>query len=449
MTSMTTSDFESTSLNTSFDPETCVIRANWLHVGLGEVDTGDLPRNKIIFSSGGESLTEFENLGNFSITDEELLYKSRAKFEFGITVHTVVGIRNVLPDLDLNKYVKNLFFYVLRAKMYGNTEEYYYVEWNQLDYGDRINLFDYATFLPVTVGIKKLTGLNGSVTLNNHTYKTPTITGDILKVIVTNVTSGSIGNYTDTFEDISGIEEASVELVPLDDFSSDDQRIIDYYNNADLGWQAGPIEEGGTITQSMASGGQPGVTFNNPNPRDDKMFTFNLHSVLAPGTYEYVQYNHIRQAGIVFWEWGFWAGHVDAVYGPVSKIVPRRVVGVHTNNYFVRWDFSVDVEFLATIPSTAEFSRLVLNDPYLVMGDWVWDSSIVGSYEVDIPLNPYYPDEFWEDLMGAIFGALGPILSIFLVIIVIILGILMLFVWVPRLIAKSMRKKRKKKIERR
>ncbi len=431
----------------SFDDNTSIIKANWLYVGLGDVDTGELPRNKIVFSSGGESFTEFENLGVFSVTDDAILYKARAKYEFSITAHTIVGIRNEFPNLNLDKHVKELFLAIIRAKMYGNFMETYSAEWNQLDYGGNVNLFEYSVFLPVTVGIKELTGMNGSVTLGNATYHTPYIKGDVLKVTVANLTSSPIGVYNDTFENLSNIDEGKVSLVEMDDFDSDQQKIINYYNDYGLGWQAGPIQRGATITQSKVGGSQIGTGFNNPNPANNRMFTFDLYTLLAPETYEYVQYNHIRKAGVVFWEWGFWAGNLDAVYGPASSVAPKRVVGAHVCNFALRWTFDVDVEFVASIPTTAELSRTILNDPYLIMGDWVWDGSIVGDYDVEPPLDPYTFEDFMNDLLSLLV-VFAPLLILIVIIIVIIIAAYISFVKViPKRIKKSVKKRKKKKRE--
>ena len=121
-----------------------------------------------------------------------------------------------------------------------------------------------------------------------------------------------------------------------------------------------------------------------------------------------VQYNDIRGAEIKYWCWGLWEGDIDVITSPHTWTAPKRVVAVHTRNNFIHVDFTVDVEFYATIQSTAELTQSILADPYLKRGDMVWDTSFTGDYDVSVALGKR---NFWELLgLDGLFDIFGDII---------------------------------------
>lgn len=426
-----------------FNPETLVVKANWLYVGLGDddYDTAGQPK-KITFVEGGGGLLDFTNLGILSVSGDSILFMSNATFTFEVTANTFVGPYDVFPEMNLEAQYEDWFF---QAKHYGlcmgiacdplytNT---YYAKWNYVDKGSVLNLFEYSNPLPITVGIKNLRSTAGSFVLNNKNYTVPTVKGDIIKVTVLNTTYGTIGNYSSEFRDVAGVQKAEVELKPLSDtFSSGTQTIIDYYNDADLGWKTGPVKEGGTLAGSTFGGDQPGAEYHNPDPLNNPMFTFNLGLVLAPESYEWVQYNNLTKARIKIQDLIPFLPPTPT-YGPTTKGAPKRVVGIQTINSYIRWNFSVDVVFVADLELSAELSDLILSDPILFKGDWVWDTSVTGDYDVEEPIFfPSFPDP-WGGLLGGITSFL---LSIFMLIIIPLIVLKVLRIIPKRKIKKIVR----------
>ena len=62
----------------------------------------------------------------------------------------------------------------------------------------------------------------------------------------------------------------------------------------------------------------------------------------------------------------------------------KRTVGVHVVNQFIHWDFTVKMIVYATVENSAELSESILKDPYIKMGDFIWDTGFVGTRVVDV-----------------------------------------------------------------
>lgn len=373
----------------AFDPATTVVKANWLYVNAGDfTDTSPHSwENKITIQTGGEDLLEFENLGIVSeeTSDTQVVYKARAKFGFEVTVHTSVDFRNFFPNINLAAQHEEWFFKVNHFYIHSSPTAMYSVKWNEVDYGSVSQWHDYIGSIPLTVGIKELTGTRGEIEINGVTISVPEYIPNTLQSQVTILRSGVVGDYNDIFTNVNDVEGGDVSLVVLDDFNEQQQAIINYYNDYNLGWSPGNVQIGQTLQQSLVSGAQGGATFHNQNPAANRFYTFNLGAEIQPEVYQYVQYNTLKKAEIVYWHYLF-PGNIDPIYGPATESI-QRVVGVHTTNYFLHWDLTVEVEFYATIPSTAELTQSILDDPYLKAGDMMWDTSIVGTHHVDLPLT--------------------------------------------------------------
>lgn len=376
------------SFSKGFDPETTTIKAEWLSVTTsGFVDTSPHSwEDDISINIGGEDLLEFENLGIVTTEsdDTRVVYKSRVKLGFEVSASTSVDYRKIYPNANLQAQYSQWFFGLNRYKISGAFYTHYDVSWTYFDFGDTLNVHDYKGFIPITVGMKELTGTSGSMTINGETLATPEYISDILQTKVEMVRSKPIGVYTDVYDDINDITEGIVEFDVQADLLPDQQNIVDWYKNAGIGWSAGDIERGQTLQQSIVAAAKS--TYHNPNPAVEKSYTFNLGMEIQPEVFEIVQYNTITKASIILWEWGFWAGNIDTVYGPSTESV-KRTIGVHPINQELRWDLTLDAYIYATIPSTAELTTTILEDPYLRMGDFVWDTSITGDYDVKVPIT--------------------------------------------------------------
>jgi len=386
------------------------VKSDWLYVQAG--DFGDSSphdwENKVMVNTGGEDLIAFENVGIISSNEEEVVYKAEATFGFELTAHTYVGYKDVYPNIDLEVPYKSTFFCYEKQSTYP-TKYYYYVKYNEIELGS-MREHIYEGVVPVSVGIKDIVPTKGSITLNGETFSVPQYVPEVKQVNVQMVRDGIVGEYTDDFINVVGIEEGNVRLeIFKDDLGSIPQAVVDKVNSFNLGWTAGQITRGQTYQQLIVSGSQAGATFHNPNPAEDKELTFNLNMVLQPEVYEYSQYNDIRYGHIQYDDWFLWQGTINVVSGPISKTTPKRIVAVHTDNPYLHYDFTVKVDFYATIPSTAELTEAILDDPYLKAGDFVWDTSFTGDYNVSVQLSTF-----------DIFGGWGWLILIVIIAIIII-----------------------------
>ncbi len=380
---------------------TPTIRADWLSVQLGPFSDKDSHswENKIHFESGGEDLIHFENLGIYKINDSTIIYKSRATFGFEVTAHTYVGFRDVYPDINLDAKKRDYYYIVGYIPWYAlyPIPTSYYVEFNyaNLESTEREHVYD--GILPITLQIKDTQAIKGQIKLGNNTFSVPGYSADILQAKITDKRTGDVGLYKDEFTNVLGIEEGNVKFNLIDSFNSKTQKIVDFLNNYKLGFHNGSRKQI-TVFQKSVDGSQVGTTFHNANPIKDKEFTFNLWALISPEVTKTVQYDIIKYAGITYSEL---FGTITCLVGPATRSA-KRVIGVHVNNYFMHWEFIVDVEFYATIPSTPELSNAILKDPFLERGDWVWDSSFTGTYEVE-QLLADYSLEFYSALVCTYF----------------------------------------------
>ena len=401
---------------------TPTVKANWLYVQ--KADFQDINpyswKNKIKFTTGGYDLISFENLGIASYNDTEVLYKAEATFGFEMTAHTSVGFGDVFPYIDLDTEHSEMFFRIQRKYWDKVVSNRFYVTWQGIDYGAVERFHEYTGELPITVGIKEITPPSGTISLNGITFSIPRYTTRMIQVDVGEVRDGEVGKYEDIFTNAAGIDEGNVEFdILTDDFTDDEAEIIKYFQNADLGWDEGAIERGRNLQQQWIDTDQKGTVHDNMDIKWDTGFTFNQYVDLRPQVYEMIQYNDIRGAEIKFWEWGLYAGDIEVITSPHTWTAPKRVVAIHTNNYFIHVDFIVYVEFYATIPSTAKLTESILADPYLKRGDMVWDTSFTGDYDVDIALDKR---DIWELLgLDDLFGSFEDIIT--LIIIIAIIGI--------------------------
>jgi len=245
----------------------------------------------------------------------------------------------------------------------------------------------------------------------------------VVRTRITEVDDGVVGTYEDIFTNVADVDSGSVTFQKLeDDFSASQSKIIAYVDSSNLGWSGGSIEEGQTLQQSMVGGSQKGVEFHNPYISDS--YEFQLSARIQPEVSKYSQYNDIRAAEVKYWTWGIWAGDMDILVSPHTYTAPERIVAVHTEYQFIHWEFEVDVEFVATVESTAELTQAILDDPLLRAGDMIWDVGFTGDYEVEIALQKRDPLDFFEDIFDDIFNLLfGDIFSILMVIIIVGIGL--------------------------
>ncbi len=388
------------------------MKANWLYVNAGTFDDSSPHswENKITISTGGEDLLEFQNLGIVSYSDTQVIYKSRARFGFEATAYTSVGFRDQYPNINLDNKRIESFFRVARKTNFQYTSKQYNVEWREISLGTARE-HQYTGTVPITVGIKDLTGNAGSLTLNGETFSIPEYTSDILQVKVVSLRDGEVGNYRDLFTNVNDVSEGSLTYKILsDDFSDSQKQVVAYLNENKIGWIPGNVIKGQTLFQSVVDGSQVGSTFHNVNPAQTKFMVAPVYINLQPEIYEYVQYNKIRYADIryIVENIGIWpvyvahAGDIEILNGPATRTAQKRIIAINTKNPYLHWDFEAEVEFYATVQSTAELTQAILNDPYLKRGDMVWDTSFTGDYKVEQTFQTSEIFTIFDDLFGGI-----------------------------------------------
>lgn len=416
------------------------IKANWLYDIRGDfIDSEHQPwETKIKFSLGGEDLLGFDNHGIVKINDTHVLYGSSVQFGFEVTAHTNVGWDDVFPDINLNVQHSEQFFKIWRLYVGRTDKEIHDVSWRTIDYGNITQYHEYDGVLPITVGIGEITPPSGVFSLNGVTFSIPTYLYNIRKVQIAEVRDGEAGAYKDIFKDIAGIEEGNVEFAILsDDFDATEAGIVKFYNDYGLGWSAGDIERGGDLHQLTYYSQQPGSSFHHIKYEENTPFTFDLPMTLEPGVFPYVQYNDIKHAEIRFFTYWPKAGIIEAITSPTSRVAPPRIVAVHTVNPFIHWDLTVDVDFYALIPITAELSKSILDDPYLIRGDMVWDTSFTGDYQVSVPLTTE-PDiwDIIDDFFRGLFGNFGGIIILIAIVAIVAIGVFIFIKIAPILLLR-------------
>jgi hypothetical protein len=419
------------------------VKSNWFYETIGSFQQADKKswENNIKFASGGEDLLAFENHGIVSYNDTEVLYKATARFGFEMTAHTYVGYDDIYPNIDINEKHVERFFSIKRYYWNTMTWSFHDVSWSAINYGDVTQKHEYVGSVPVTVGIKDLTPPSGVIDLNGITFTIPGYKYNIIQAGVLQVRDGEVGSYNDYFTNVGEVDEGNVEFEALDDnFNAVEQNIIGYYQKQDLGWSAGIPERGRTLFQSYIDTDQEGTTYHSISTELDEPFTFPVAVNLQPEVFEYVQYNTITEAGIDYWAWGIYNGDIITWASPATRNV-KRVVAVHTKNNFLHWDFYVDVELYATVPSTAQLTQSILEDPYLKCGDMVWDTSFTGEYHVSTPLTQHDPLEaLGEYILGLFTGSFSWLIWL-------IIGVVGLYIFIklgiPYLRLRMRRKGRK------
>jgi len=428
----------------AYDPETVVIKSNWLYIDTGDfIDSSPHSwENNLVVTSGGEDLLDFKNLGIISASNDEILYKAEATFGFEITAHTSVGVLDAFPELNTEAEKEVAFLDYSKINWLGIRYAHYRysTRWHYADLG-QLYQHDYSGLIPVTVGIKPLSSTSGDITINGNTFNIPTYISNTLQVHVADLNSKEIGNYTSEYKNVADSQEVTVSFTNMDDTSNVVDKVLDYLESHQIGIDATrDPEPGPQLQQSKVDGSQPGATFHNPNPIDNNYYTFNLYTSLAPEVRKDIQTIKVTQVAIGYYDPTLFSdAYIEVAWGPYT-LDQRRTVGVHTQNYVLHWDFMVDVEFLATIPSNAELTESVLSDPYLKMGDWVWDTSIMGgnlAFTVD-------STSFWERLASGLQGLFSSIWGIILMIVLIILVFVGLYLFirvgVPLIVRRSKRK---------
>lgn len=436
------SSFSAFSINANaVNSSNLTIKSNWLYVNDGTYRDWDPKpwKNKIKFNIGGKDLNSFENHGIISINDSEILFKSTAQFGFEVNAYTNVDYKDIYPNIK--SVESSMEFLTVHGFWLGWSKwwSHYKVYYDSLDKGTTIHTHEYDGFIPITVGIQDILPPSGIMSLNGILFPIPTYSYDIVEVLIDEVRNGEAGAYEDIFTNAGEITEGTVttDILGEDDFSAAAAKIIKAIGDWELGWKAGPIVRSRNLQSIKYDTNVRTTPYSTISFDKDKPFTFSLPVTLTPEVYDYVQRNTYRRA-VIDYDTGL-AKITAVLYGPATEIAPERVVSVHTRNPFLHWGFTVDVNFFATVPSTAKLSQAILADPYLKRGDMVWDTSFTGAYDVTSTFIKDDPIENFLNWFDNIFG-LGGILGTLIGIIILGVGIYVFVrVGVPYLRRKAKR----------
>ena len=379
-----------------------LITEDWMSVTHGDfIDLSADPReNQVWISTGGKDLISFDNLGisNTETTDEILVYEAAVTFGFEMTLHTSVAFDDVFPDIDIDNIVDKMFFAVWTARMYplGSWYNQYDVGYNDIILGEQVD-HDYSGSIPLTVGFKTWTGKQ-PLTVNGVEISTPFYTADVSNVKTIDIRDGEVGGYEDVFVDSTGYREGTVVFTTSEDTPAETGDILTWLDGKNLGWTGSDTTYNVGIQQSVLT--STGGTYDNPNPATVKDFSFNVGTRIRPEVYRIKQDIEVRSAAISFEQELLGNWKLTVTQQPSIQMV-KRTVGVHVVNQFIHWDFTVDMIVYASVENSAELSQSILDDPYLEMGDFIWDTGFVGTREVDVRV-PDEPDIDWLILLVVI-----------------------------------------------
>jgi len=376
------------------------IEADWLSVVPGNyVDISQNPyETKMKVAVGGEDLLSFQSLGVvYSETnDDQIVYKSRAVFGEEIVAYSAVSLRDTFSNFNTNDQGSMEYFRLDRYYIQGAYTERYHLRWYEASY-DEPTYHDYNGYVPVTFSIKPFLDTTGYINVGGVSIPAPSYSADISQAKVQDVSSGECGVYEDEFVDV-GIQDTKITIVPtVDTFTAAEQALMDWYNGRDLGLEGTSVIRETTMNQGLLDGDPVGTTYHNPTPQESLTAKINVN--IIPEVSKYTQDITMRRAGIIYWQWGFFSGNIDPIYGVETRVVPR-VVGAHVSNYFMHYTVVVSVDFYATVPSTAQLTQSVLSDPYLQVGSFIWDTSLFGTESAELPFTT---GDFWLELFNAIF----------------------------------------------
>lgn len=398
------------------DTSDAIIIADDMYVTYGDfVDTSpDSRENKLWWYTGGKDLISFTNLGvsNTETTDEVLVYEAEVIFGFEMIMYTSVAFDNIYPDIEVENIVEAPFFGVGFIRLYPPAvwQNIYAVGYNDVILGEKVP-HDYTGSIPLTVGFKEWTGKRPLV-VNGVEISTPWYTADISNVKTVNIRGGEVGSYEDIFVDSTGFREGTVDFTKTEDTPTDTSDTIDWLEGKNIGWTGSEKNYNTGIQEYVRTA--PPIEKDNPDPAEVKDFSFNVPAQLRPEVYRIKNDIELRTAAIIFEQQLLGDWKLTVVSQPATRMV-KRTVGVHVVNQFIYWDFTVKMIVYASVENSAELSESILSDPYLEMGDFIWDTGYVGAREIDIRI-PDEPDwlEWWDEWGWLVILILVSVVGIYL-----------------------------------
>ena len=371
-----------------------LITEDWMSVTHEDfVDSSpDSRENQVWVTTGGKDLISFKNLGvsNTKTTDEVLVFEAEIMFGFEMTLHTSVAFDDAFPDIKIDNIVKKPFFLVTTKKVWEPfVLNIYSVGYNDVILGEQVD-HDYTGSIPLTIGFKDWTGKK-PLTVNGVEISTPYYDADISVVETIAIRNGEVGEYEDVFVDSTGFREGTVTFTTSEDTPTDTLDTLKWLEGKNIGWTGSNTTENFGIQQSAIT--TLWEDYDNPSPATIKDFSFNVGARIRPEIYSIKNDIELRTAGIGFFEDWFGGWDLRVISQPATRMI-KRTVGAHVINQFIYWNFIVKMIVYASVVNSAKLSQSILDDPYLKMGDFIWDTGFVGVREIDVRV-PDEPDIDW------------------------------------------------------
>ncbi|MFX0024591.1 MAG: hypothetical protein ACFE9S_19910 [Candidatus Hermodarchaeota archaeon] len=310
-----------------------------------------------------------------------------------MNVWTACLYNNHFPNINLNKETQILFLHIHYwnhladwAKGlggYGVTLANYYSKYREIDFGNTFLAHNYDGSLPITITINPGKKFEGELFLDGSVFKLPSLTSDIVSVKIIDVRGGECGSYEDYYTD-QGHSEGSAHLTVLDPtISGVSQKIVNWLNSYDLGWQRSEEvshDPGAVIQQSIRDESWKGQTFIDDSTSKSTQFFLPVH--IPPEVKKSREYIDFTKGAFRYF---LCCGDIDLA--SVEEFRIERDISVHVYNQFVHYDLEVETDLFLTVQFEGKISESFLNDPNLHISDMLWDTSILGTYMVDIGLT--------------------------------------------------------------
>lgn len=444
----------------------------WIAVSVGSFEDSHTSdgQGKFYVSKGGYQLNEFTNEGYYGIANETntIYYRASATFRFGINAYTLAGIIDAFPNIKLDTRDERDYVEILKYPSeniypppeFNDLETIYAkINYRTIDFdktvddviyepfnGVNLKVHDYDGNIPITVQLHEDFGsLESLEVAEGLTFYNPTIIAEVKKVIVDVTRSDVAGDYSDIyanskeeFGDVS-IDFPETTLPSLGE-GARKAAVTQTIQNLDLGVDLDPIKEGLTVL-----GGKTGQTWIRAEPvgtfwdnlQTTSSYSFDLPIRIKPEISYASQDVKVRWAqlkwdyeDVIFSDAGVWVKE-----GPRTDIYPKYP-SVHVTNRYIHQEFNVEMNFIASMQFDPELGGVILEDPFVLSGDFVWDESLFGTS--DYTLTQYTPvQDFFDFLFTSAFPTI-------IIILVAIVGIyIFMKIGMPLLMYRLGRKSRK------
>lgn len=404
----------------------------WISISAGDFNdiSTDDGQGRFFTSTGGAQLISFTNEGYFGMVEQNgtIFYRASAVFRVGVNAFTLADIYDMFPNMEVDTIKTSEYVEIYK---YPSENIYPPPEYNNLEIitacanyrtidfdstienaegqpftGIAFNEHDYWGSLPLTVSVQQDFGAFSDIQVSEGlTFSNPSLASEIKKVVVSTTREDVVGDYEDLY--LGGSE--SFGAVSLDfpevtnpSIGSGDRKELATQEIADLnlGCKFLDLEEELTVTppgktgQSFLAAEPVGVDWD--NIQSTSSFTFNVPMRIKP------EVTYARQDVETRWARLLW-DYEDAIFsyagvwvdsGPISQ-VSQRYPSVHVTNRYIHQEYDVEVNFIATMAFDPELGGHLLEDPFVMSGDFIWDESLFGTS--DYTITQYTPVQDFID----------------------------------------------------